>query len=140
MFRVPLHLLCLLLAALLLASCSSPPPSLMSAALTDKVDEQTMAPLNPVTSFPKSAKTLFVSTLVANPKKDTRVEARWFFDKESKGSYLSVDQASVTFDSAGKNRYVAFRLDAVTEFQPGTYKVELYLDDKLTKELTFAVN
>ena len=140
MFRVPLRLLCLLLAAFTLVSCSTPPPTLTSAVLTDKVDEQTMAPLNPVSSFPKTAKTLYVSSLVANPKKGTRVEAHWFFDKESKGSYLAVDQAVVTFESVGKNRYVAFRLDAVTEFQPGTYKVELHLDDKLTKELTFAVN
>jgi hypothetical protein len=140
--RPYLLLLSLLLAASLLAGCGlfvSNPPSVGAVTLTDKVDASTKAPLTSLTKFPKESKLMYVSARVENARKGTRVEARWYYDKEGNGHYGVVDTATVTFDVQG-DRYVAFSLAAATTFPAGKYKVEIYLDDKLVKEQPFTAD
>lgn len=137
--RAPLWLISLLLVALSLTGCSKEPPSLVSATLTDKVDDVTKAPLNPMTSFPQGSKLLYLSTLVKNPVKGTKVEARWLYDKEGKGNFATIDTSSVPFDDAARQRYVAFSLEAATVFPAGAYKVQVLLNDQLIKEVAFSV-
>jgi hypothetical protein len=131
-----------MLTLLPLGGCSvlkSAPPAVVSVTATDQVDAKTMAPVRAVDTFPKDVKLIYASALVTNPVKGTRVEARWGYDKEGTGSFVPVDDKSVDFPAASKQNYVAFSLKPVTTFFPGTYKVEILLDGKTTKELTFKV-
>lgn len=140
-FRAPLWLVSLLLVALVLAGCSreKEPPALVSATMTDKVHEQTKAPLNPMTSFPSGSTLLYLSALVSNPAKGTVVEARWLYDREGKGNFANVDNTPVTFEKPARQQYVAFSLQAATVFPAGAYKVQILLDGKMVKEVAFTV-
>lgn len=132
----------LLLSAVLLGGCSllaKNPPGVVSVTLTDQVKEGSMAPANARESFPNSTQLIYASALVSNPQKGTKVEARWTFDKEGQGNYVPIDSSSVTFPEARKENYVAFSLKAVTTFMPGTYKVQILLDDKPAREATFTI-
>jgi hypothetical protein len=134
--------MCLMLAVLLISGCSmisKDPPSLTSATLTNKVDEKTKAPGAAVTSFPAQTKQFFVSTLIKNPKKGTKVEARWQFDEQGQGNFTNVDTAEVSFDKESRQRYAAFSLTPTTSFPPGSYRVQIYLDGTLAKEIVFQV-
>lgn len=138
------RLLCLLLIVTALAAygcglLSKAPPKVAAVTLTDRVDEVTKAPLNPLTSFPNGSKLFLVTARVENPRKDTKIEARWFYDKEGKGSYLPVDTARVAFDAGSDERYVAFSLAATTTFPSGAYKVQIFLDDAMVSETPFQV-
>jgi hypothetical protein len=140
-FRVLLLMLALLLALGLVEGCSAltgKPPTMGAVALTEKVNEQTKAPLAAVTKFPKGSKLMYVSARVENGRQGTKVEARWFYDKEGKGRFGMVDSKAVTFDVTG-SRYAAFSLEAATTFPSGTYKVEIWLNDKLAREVPFSV-
>lgn len=135
-------LLSFLLAAGLLAGCglfASQPATVGAVTLTDKVNPTTRAPLTSLTKFPRDSKLMYVSSRVENARKGTKVEARWYYDKEGNGQYGIVDTATVTFDVQG-DRYVAFSLAAATTFPTGKYKVEIYLDGKLAKELPFTAD
>ena len=142
-FRPPIWLVCLLLCAALTAGCSlskgKEPASVAAATLTDQVDEKTKAPLRSLTSFPSGSKVIFISALIKNPQTGTKVEAQWFYDKERKGNFLPVDTATVTFDAASRDKYVAYSLQAAETFPDGTYKVQIWLDGKMAKEITFTI-
>jgi len=132
----------LLLSAVLLGGCSplaKNPPGVVSVTLTDQVKEGSMAPENARESFASSTQLIYASALVSNPRKGTKVEARWTFDKEGQGTYSPIDHSDVTFPDARKESYVAFSLKAVTTLMPGTYKVQILLDDKPAKEATFII-
>lgn len=141
--RLPVWLVCLLLCAMLMAGCSlskgKQPASLASATLTDQVDEKTKAPLRSLTGFPTGSKVIFISTLIKNPQKGTKVEARWFYDKDAKGNFLPVDTATVNFDEASRDKYVAYSLQATETFPAGSYKVQIWLDGNMAKEIAFTI-
>lgn len=137
MRRAPLWLLSLVLAATLMAGCgllSKGEPSVASVTVTDKVDERTREALRSVTSFPSGPKEFFASVKVLNPRKGTRVKARWLYENRP------VDEYELTFDMTG-DRYVAFNLttNPGKTFPSGAYKVLVFLDDKQVSETSFTV-
>lgn len=140
---VKFRLLCLLLiAALAFSGCgllTKAPPKVTAVTLTDRVDERTRAPLNPVSGFPSGSKLFYATARVENPRQGTKMEARWFYDKEGKGNFLPVSTAQVEFDAGSAERYVAFSLTATTTFPAGAYKVQIYLDGAMVSETPFRV-
>ncbi|HWI61117.1 MAG TPA: hypothetical protein VNT75_04750 [Symbiobacteriaceae bacterium] len=140
--RASIPLLVSLLAALLLSGCSllaKDPPGVGSLTLTDKVQEGSMAPVSQLDAFTSAHKVIYATVLVQNPRKGTQVTARWTFDREGSGTFIAVDESSVTFPQDSTENYVAFSLKAVSAFLPGTYKVEVLLDGKPVREQTFKV-
>ncbi len=130
-----------LLLATLLAGCSllsRQPPSVDPIAMTDQVDPKTRAPLRTVEAFPAGTKELFATVRVRNPVKGTKVEARWFYDKEGTGRYHPVESAGVTFQEPG-SRHVAFSLVTRDGFPAGSYKVQVFLDGEMVREKRFRV-
>lgn len=131
---------CLAAALLLMTACSplsASPPSIESATLTDQVDERTMAALHPRTAFPAATQRIFAAVKVADATKGTKVEAQWFYNKDSAG-YLHVDNAVYIFEK-GVSQHVAFSLVSTEGLPKGEYKVVILLDGQETKEIPFTV-
>lgn len=137
-FRATALLICLA-AIVLTLGCAAVSPGIVSVTLTDQVEEQTMAPKAPRDSFTTATTMIYAATLVSNPRKGTQVEAQWTFAKDGQGSPVPVDSSSVTFGAASAQNYVAFSLKAVTTFLPGTYKVQILLDGKPARDVTFTI-
>ncbi len=130
-------LLFLALGANLLAGCSlytKEPPAIGSLTVTDKVNERTKEPIGAVSNFPPKPLQFFASAKILNPRKGTRVQARWYYEDKL------VDEADVQFEATG-DRYVAFNLIAAQNkpFPSGQYQVRLFLDGKPQQQLDFKV-
>ncbi|HEY3369153.1 MAG TPA: hypothetical protein VGK74_29210 [Symbiobacteriaceae bacterium] len=141
-FRLRLWLLSLTLIVAILSGCSltKEPPKVGTVTLTDQVDSSTKAAKTALTGFPKGTRLMYVSVQVLNPRKGTKVEVHWFYDKDSNGQYNRVDAADVTFDTASRDRYAAFSLEAANPpFPPGAYSVQVFLDGQQVRELKFKV-
>lgn len=140
-YRVPLWLCAMLLVGALASGCGSlsgGPPVIASLTLTDAVDGHSREPLRALTGFGADTRQMIASVRVERAREGTRVEARWYFDAQSNGSFTLVDTAEVVLDRRGA-RQVAFSLRPASRFPAGAYKVELRLDGALAAETTFRV-
>lgn len=130
-------ILAVALGANLVAGCSlltKEPPAIGSLTVTDKVNERTREPIGAVSNFAPKPLQFFASAKVLNPRKGTRVQARWYYEDKL------VDESDVQFEATG-DRYVAFNLVAAQDkpFPSGQYQVRLFLDGKPQQQLDFKV-
>lgn len=135
--RARKRIVLLVLAAILLGGCglfSKEPVTVTSLTLTDQVDEKTKQAVRPVQSYPAGATQFFASVKVINPQKGTKVTARWLFEGKL------VDEWPLEFQSTG-DRFVAFNLvsNGNQPFPPGSYRVEILLDDQPKLQQDFKV-
>jgi hypothetical protein len=131
-----------LLLLSLLAGCSlirQDPPSVHSITMTDQVEPHSKAPIHSVTTFPKNTRQLYASVRVLRPRKGSKIEGRWYYDKDRKQNFRLVNSADVIFDRSSKERYVAFTLTSDQPFPPGAYKVEVLLEGQMAGAVEFLV-
>jgi len=139
--RAILALVVLCLVGLTLAArlwLESGPPRVTTLALTTQIDPATKAPRTTLEDFPPGTKVMYAVVKVKNPRRGTRVESKWYFDRYGTGRYGLVDSSFVTFPDR-RDRYVAFSLAAQETFPPGTYKVSILVDGQVALEREFRV-
>ena len=134
MTRRTLSLIAILFSALLLVACefSASTANVKSATLARDADGA-----QPTTAF-EPTDTFYLIVDLANAPDDTAVKAVWYAADTGAAAEPNtlIDEASMTSGSA----VVTFNLSPETSWPPGTYKVELYLNDELNQTLDFSVN
>jgi len=105
-----------------------------SLTVTDRINERTKEPVGAVSNFAPKPSQFFASAKILNPRKGTRVVARWYFEDKL------VDESEVKFDVTG-DRYVAFNLKAAQNkpFPSGRYQVRVLIDDNPQQQVDFKV-
>lgn len=122
-----------LLAAAAVAGCeASFSTANISSAKLAKDKEGTQ----PTSVFAKTDKAFYCVVELANAVDDTRVKAVWIAVKaEGSAPNYTIDQNEIRSGSATMH----FELSKQSAWPVGSYKVELYLDDKLDRTLDFKV-
>ena len=134
MSRRTFPLLVTFLAALLLVACefSASTANIRSATLARDEDAA-----QPTTSFEPN-ETFYLVVDLANAPDDTQVRAVWYAVDVGAVAEpnTQIDEASLSSGSA----VVTFNLSPDTTWPPGSYKVDLYLNDELNQTLNFTVS
>ena len=134
MYRRTVRLFVILFSMLLLTACEF-------SASTANVKSATLARdangTQPTTAFEPSD-TFYLIVDLANAPDDTAVKAIWYAADVGSAAAPNtlIDQASLTSGSS----VLTFNLSPESAWVPGTYKVELYLNDELNQTLNFSVN
>ena len=134
MYRRTVRLFVILFSMLLLTACEF-------SASTANVKSATLARdangTQPTTTFEPSD-TFYLIVDLANAPDDTAVKAIWYAADVGSAAAPNtlIDQASLTSGSS----VLTFNLAPESAWVPGTYKVELYLNDELNQTLNFSVN
>ncbi|HRO90685.1 MAG TPA: trypsin-like peptidase domain-containing protein [Promineifilum sp.] len=134
MYRRTVRLFVILFSMLLLTACEF-------SASTANVKSATLARdangTQPTTTFEPSD-TFYLIVDLANAPDDTTVKAIWYAADVGSAAAPNtlIDQASLTSGSS----VLTFNLSPESAWVPGTYKVELYLNDELNQTLNFSVN
>ena len=134
MYRRTVRLFVILFSMLLLTACEF-------SASTANVKSATLARdangTQPTTTFEPSD-TFYLIVDLANAPDDTTVKAIWYAADVGSAAAPNtlIDQASLTSGSS----VLTFNLAPESAWVPGTYKVELYLNDELNQTLNFSVN
>jgi hypothetical protein len=109
--------------------------SATTANIKDAVLATDEAGTQPTTEFAQNAVFYAVVTL-ANAPSDTNVKAVWYaVNAEGVDPNFKIDEVTTTTGDG----VVPFTLTNNNPWPVGTYKVELYLNDKLEKTLDFTV-
>jgi hypothetical protein len=115
-------------------SCSFTTANLANAAMASKVDQTTQQAVTITDTFATNTAIIYATALLKNAPEDTVITAKWYFVTDN------LEIASVDIKSTEISQYVVFSLSKPTNgFPTGDYKVELYIDGKLNKTLTFKV-
>jgi len=126
-------LLLLVVPLLLLAACEFSASTANIANATLARDE---AGTEPTTTFAPTD-TFYLLVDLANAPDDTTVRAVWYAVDvgDVAPANTLIDEATLTSGSAT----LTFDLVSDTQWPPGTYRVELYLNDELSQTLEFSV-
>lgn len=128
------RLILLLLSALVLVACEF---SASTANIESAILARDEAGSQPTTSFEPN-ETFYLIVDLANAPDDTTVKTVWY--AADVGSVAPpntlIDEASLTSGSGT----LTFNLSPDGQWAPGTYKVELYLNDELSRTLDIRVN
>lgn len=115
-------------------SCSVTTANLTDAAMASKIDANTMEPITKTKVFAVDTPVIYATALLKNAPEDTKITAKWYYVTDD------FDIASVDVMSTETSQYVSFTLTQPDAgFPVGDYKVELYIDDKLSETLEFEV-
>ena len=132
--RRTVTLFLILLSALLLVACEF-------SASTANIESATLARdeagTQPTTTFEPN-ETFYLIVELANAPDDTTVKTVWYAVDVGSAAPANtlIDEASLTSGSA----VLTFNLSPDGQWAPGTYKVELYLNDELNQTLDIRVN
>lgn len=134
MYRRTVRLFVILFSMLLLTACEFSASTANVKSATLAADE---AGSRPTTTFEPSD-TFYLIVDLANAPDDTAVKAIWYAADVGSAAAPNtlIDQASLTSGSS----VLTFNLAPESAWVPGTYKVELYLNDELNQTLNFSVN
>ena len=134
MSRRAIPLFLVLLSALLLVACEFSASTANVKSATLAADE---AGSQPTTTFEPSD-TFYLLVDLANAPDDTTLKASWYAVDVGAAAAPNtlIDEASMTTGSA----VVTFDLAHDDAWPPGTYKVDLFLNDELNQTLNFSVN
>ena len=126
-------LLLLVVPLLLLAACEF---SASTANIGSAVLARDEAGTEPTTAF-SPTDTFYLLVELANAPDDTTVRAVWYAVDvgDVAPANTLIDEATLTSGSGT----LTFDLVSDTQWPPGTYRVELYLNDELSQTLEFSV-
>ena len=133
--RVP-RLIVLLLSALLVALLAACEFSASTANIAGAILSRDEAGTEPVTVF-APADTFYLIVDLANAPDDTTARAVWYAVDvgDVAPANTLIDEATLTSGSGT----LTFDLVSDSQWPPGTYRVELYLNDELDQTLDFSV-
>ena len=126
-------LLLLVVPLLLLAACEF---SASTANIGSAILARDEAGTEPTTAF-SPTDTFYLLVELNNAPDDTTVRAVWYAVDvgDVAPANTLIDEATLTSGSAT----LTFDLVSDTQWPPGTYRVELYLNDELSQTLDFSV-
>ncbi|NTV89918.1 MAG: zinc ribbon domain-containing protein [Clostridiales bacterium] len=112
--------------------------NISEAYMASMINPETSEPLLKTSSFPQAATTeIFATALVKNVPGDTVISAIWYYLPSDGSEAQSMrSENDVTADS---DMWVNFSLYKPDGFVAGNYKVEILIDEKVSKTLEFKV-
>lgn len=137
---ISLFTLLLLLAGLSACSFSFSTANITDAVMSKDVTGDNFDPVDPTTTFAPDQPTLHLVATVANAPSDTKVQASWVAVDigDVADPNTVIDSAEVTLNDQDKAHFTLSTPSTGT-WPVGKYKVDLYLDGKLTKTVEFSV-
>lgn len=117
-----LTVIAVLICAFLLmgASCSASTANIKNATMTSGVDAEGK-PVDSVNGFPLNTD-VYVSAELHNAPEDTTITFIWYYEGQPAATYNLTNTMT--------DQYITGYIEAVNMTQPGSYGVEIYIDER----------
>jgi len=136
-------LIMVLVLSVLLSACSASTANIQSADLGTGFDKSSNSVTGSTTTFAADAPELHCVTKVANAPDGTTVRAVWTAVDvtDANGNAIKNQQISEYTSTLSADGAVDFKLSVPSsgEWPAGSYKVDLYLGDKMDRSLAFTI-
>jgi hypothetical protein len=125
----------------LLSACSASTANIQSAELGKGYDSGTQKITDPTTTFAPTDTTIHLAVAVANAPDDTTVKSVWTAVDVPSQDLKDQQLGENTFSTKDIGSTVHFTLDGPggLEWPAGSYKVDIYLNDKLDRTINYTV-